>query len=152
MSVRPNICPQQRGSYWTDFHEISYQSIFRKSVDNLHVPPKPGKNSGCCTWRDAYICDNIALNSSQNVKLFRQKLQRKSEHRFYVQCVFLETGTARQATDKKVKLRMRFAHWLTKATDTHSEYVIQYLLILHGNNGYAIAPHCYVYVHCSCLF
>ena len=32
-------------------------------------------------------------------------------------------GTARQATDN-ITWRMRFACWITKATDTHSEYVI----------------------------
>jgi hypothetical protein len=31
---------------------------------------------------------------------------------------------ARQATDGNIIRRMRFACWITKATDTHSEYVI----------------------------
>ena len=33
-------------------------------------------------------------------------------------------GTARQTTDDNIIRRMRFACWVTKATDTHSEYVI----------------------------
>ena len=33
-------------------------------------------------------------------------------------------GTARQATDGNIIRRMRFACWITKATDIHSEYVI----------------------------
>ena len=33
-------------------------------------------------------------------------------------------GTARQATDDNIIRRMRFACWITKATDGHSEYVI----------------------------
>jgi hypothetical protein len=33
-------------------------------------------------------------------------------------------GTARQATDDNIIRRIRFACWITKATDTHSEYVI----------------------------
>jgi hypothetical protein len=33
-------------------------------------------------------------------------------------------GTARQATDDNIIRRMRNACWITKATDTHSEYVI----------------------------
>jgi hypothetical protein len=33
-------------------------------------------------------------------------------------------GTARQATDDNIIRRMRFACWITKATDTHSENVI----------------------------
>jgi hypothetical protein len=33
-------------------------------------------------------------------------------------------GTAGQATDDNIIRRMRFVCWKTKATDTHSEYVI----------------------------
>ena len=33
-------------------------------------------------------------------------------------------GTARQTTDDNIIWRMRFACWITKTTDTHSEYVI----------------------------
>jgi hypothetical protein len=33
-------------------------------------------------------------------------------------------GTVRQATDDNIIRRMLFACWITKATDTHSEYVI----------------------------
>ena len=51
------------------------------------------------------------------------------------------TGTARQATDENIIKRMRFVCWITKATDTHSEYVI---LLFHNNSGYANVPQCYV--------
>ena len=33
-------------------------------------------------------------------------------------------GRAKQATDDNITLCMHFARWITKATDTHSEYVI----------------------------
>jgi hypothetical protein len=33
-------------------------------------------------------------------------------------------STARQAIDENIIQRMRFACWITKVTDTHSEYVI----------------------------
>jgi hypothetical protein len=33
-------------------------------------------------------------------------------------------GTAGQATDDNIIRRMRFTCWMTKATDTHSEYII----------------------------
>jgi len=42
-------------------------------------------------------------------------------------------GTARQATDDKIIGRMRIAHWINKATDAHSEYVI--LTILQDINS-----------------
>jgi len=35
MSVRPSVCMEQLGSHWTDIHEVSYLSIFRKSVDKI---------------------------------------------------------------------------------------------------------------------
>jgi hypothetical protein len=36
---------------------------------------------------------------------------------------------------------MRFASWISKATDTLSEYVT---LIFHSNNNFTKAPQCYV--------
>jgi hypothetical protein len=35
-----------------------------------------------------------------------------------------KSGRAEQAADGKMIRRMRIACWITKATDTHSEYVI----------------------------
>jgi len=32
-------------------------------------------------------------------------------------------GSARQATDNKIKCRIRLACWIPKATNTHSQYV-----------------------------
>jgi hypothetical protein len=45
-SVRPSACMEQLGSHWTDFHEIWYLSIFRKSVEQIQVSLKSDKNSG----------------------------------------------------------------------------------------------------------
>ena len=46
---------------------------------------KSHKNSWYFQYRPMYIYDNISLNSSQNEKCFRKKLERKSKHTFYVQ-------------------------------------------------------------------
>jgi len=35
-----------------------------------------------------------------------------------------KNGRTRQATDDNIMWHMRFACWISKATDTHSEYVI----------------------------
>jgi len=59
-----------------------------------------------------------------------------------------KSGTGKQTTDDIVILCMHFACWITKAIDTHSEYVI---LLLHDNNGYTSVPHCYVYTYIVCL-
>jgi hypothetical protein len=51
-------------------------------------------------------------------------------------------GSVGQATANNILWRMRFACWMTKATDTHSEYVI--LIALPRQNGYANVPHYYI--------
>ena len=40
-------------------------------------------------------------------------------------------ATARQATGDKVIGKMEFAYWMTKVTDTHSEYVQLMAVALH---------------------
>jgi hypothetical protein len=68
-----------------------------------------------------------------------------SLNNFYSECpkvvlceiMWGKNGRARQATDDNIIRRMRFACWITKATDAH-------LLLFHGNNGYTNAPQCYV--------
>jgi hypothetical protein len=59
-----------------------------------------------------------------------------------------EYSTARRATDSNIIRRMRFACWITKATDTHSEYV---MLHFHGTSVYANTPQCYVIRTLSCF-
>ena len=51
-------------------------------------------------------------------------------------------GTARQATDDDIMGHMRFACWMTMATDTHSESEI--LLFFYGKSGHENAPQYYV--------
>ena len=40
-------------------------------------------------------------------------------------------GRARQAVDENIRWRMCVACWITKATSTHSEYVIRIAVPLH---------------------
>ena len=80
LSVRSCDGTEQHGSHWTDFHEIWYVKIFRKSVETIQVPLKPDNNNGYFTWRPTNVYDHIWLNSSQNEKCFRQNLYRKSKH------------------------------------------------------------------------
>jgi hypothetical protein len=61
--IRLSVGREQLGSHWTDFHEIWYLVIFRKSAENNQVTLKSEKNDGNSTWRTIYINDNISLNS-----------------------------------------------------------------------------------------
>jgi hypothetical protein len=55
-------------------------------------------------------------------------------------------GAATQDTYGNTPLSTRVIFWINKATNTHPEYITS--LLFHGNNGYANASQCYVYVHC----
>jgi hypothetical protein len=54
---------EQFGSHWTDFREIWYLSIFRKSVEKIQVSLKSVENNGYFIWIPVYIYD-ISLDSS----------------------------------------------------------------------------------------
>jgi hypothetical protein len=54
-----------------------------------------------------------------------------------------------QATADSIIRRMRFASWITKATNTHSEYAI--VMLSQSCNCYANALQCYVYTFIACL-
>jgi hypothetical protein len=107
--------------------------VFRKSVEKIQVSLKSDKNNGTlhedlCTFmiiscwillRMRNVSDK-SYRENQNTHFMFNKFSRKS-------CRLWDNvekyGTARQATDDNIIRRMRFACWITKATDTHSEYV-----------------------------
>ena len=116
MYVRPSVGPSahmvQLGSHWTDFYEIWYLRIFRKSVEKIHVSLKSNNDNGFFAWRPVYIYYCISLSSSYNEKCFRQICREnrnthfmfnnspppKKKAPFTRQCG--EIGTARQANEK----------------------------------------------------
>ena len=55
-----------------------------------------------------------------------------------------------QFTDENVIQRMRYACWITTATDTPSEYVI--IIAFHGKIHYAKVPQYYVYTFTPSLY
>ena len=57
----------------------------------------------------------------------KSRRENQNTHFTFYKCLWdnvEKCGTARQATGDDITRRMRFACWITKATDTHSEYVI----------------------------
>jgi hypothetical protein len=51
MSVRQSGCRMELDSHWTDFNEMWYFRLFRKSVEKSQVPSKSDKNNGYFTRR-----------------------------------------------------------------------------------------------------
>jgi hypothetical protein len=58
-------------------------------------------------------------------------------------------GRAKQATDDNIIRRMRFACWITKDTDTHSEYVI--LIAFARQQWLRKRGSIFRYTHIACL-
>jgi hypothetical protein len=90
MSVRPSVCPHGTTRVPVDGFS-RYFTLFRKSVAKIKLASKYDKNNGYFTWRPMWIYDNISLHSSYNETCLRQKMQRKSKHKFYVQKLFSES-------------------------------------------------------------
>jgi hypothetical protein len=102
--------------------------VFSKIYRKIQISLKSGKNNGYFTWRFTYNYD-ISPKSSYNEKCFRKNLQRKSKHIFSRKSCRLRDnvekyGRVWHATDYNIIRCMRFACWVTKSTDTVSEYVI----------------------------
>jgi hypothetical protein len=53
--VYPSVRMEQLGSKWTDFQEIWYRSIFRKSVEKIQGSLKYDKNNGYITCKQIHI-------------------------------------------------------------------------------------------------
>jgi hypothetical protein len=74
MSVYLSVCvSEQLGSHYKDFRGVWNLRIFKKSVEVFQVSLKSDNNNiGYFKRRPAYIYNNSTLNSSDNVKCFRQ--------------------------------------------------------------------------------
>jgi len=125
---------EQLDSPWTDFHEIWCFSIFRKYVEKIQVPLKYDKNNGYFTWRPIYIF----LIISRWILLLLRNVSGKScrgikNTHFNFNNIFSEYPTVYEIMWKNIAdpdrpplaiWRLHIACWITKATNTHSEYVI----------------------------
>jgi hypothetical protein len=119
---------EQLASHWTYFHEIWYFIIFSKSVEKIQVSLKSNNNNGTlhedlCTFM---IISRWILLRMRN---FQTKVVEKTKTHILCSITFSRKscrlwdnvekhGTARQATYDNIIQRMRFACWITKATDT----------------------------------
>jgi len=127
-----SVHTEQLRSFWTDFNWIWCLRISPKSV-KFQVSLKYDKKSGYFTRIRSYVYNNVSFSSSYNAKCFRQKSWRKSEIKFCVKKIFYPKNLAifkivwknivERGRPHMTIWRMRFACWVTKATNTYSEYV-----------------------------
>jgi len=64
LSAGPSVRTEQLDSHRTDYHEILYLDIFRKSVEKIQVSLISDKNKWYFTWRPTYIFYHISLTSA----------------------------------------------------------------------------------------
>ena len=64
ISVRLSVRMEQLGSHRTDFREIWYLGIFRKTVEKIQVALTCDTNNGHFAWRPIYVFDRISPTSS----------------------------------------------------------------------------------------
>jgi len=128
MSVRLSIRPHGITLLPLDgFSTNLISGYFRKSVEKIQVRLKSDKNIGYLTWRPMNKYDKISLinvsdkNCTQNQNIFYvQFFFRKSSHLWHNG----ERNIAQKDRPQKTIRRTRFAFWVTKATNTHSEHLI----------------------------
>ena len=156
MSVCLSVRIEQLGSHWTDFHEIWYSSVFRKSAEKIQVLLKSDRNNGYFTWKPVYnyynlspmrnVSDKSRRENQNTLFIFNNHIFRKSLRLWdnVEKC-----GRTGQTTDDNMIRRMRFECWMTKDTDTHCEYVILIAFLLQ--QWLRNAPQCYVDTYIACL-
>jgi hypothetical protein len=153
-NFRPSVRMEQLGSQWTDFHEIWYLNIFRKSDEKIKVFLKSDKNNGHFTCRSVYIYDTDSLSSSQN-QMFRTEVSAKIRTCILCSITFLRKsyrvwdnvekyGRTWLAAGNNMVQRTRLVCWIPETTNAHSKHVI--LIAFPSNSGYANAPHCCVFL------
>ena len=133
-SSRLSVRMEQLGSHWTDSHDIWYLSIFRRPVEKMQVSLKSDKYNGHFTWRPICIFDHISLSSSW-IRNVSDKLAEKIKKHTLCSATFFpkivplmswggNVWYSLKGTNINIIRGVRFAWWITNATNTHSEYVI----------------------------
>jgi hypothetical protein len=124
---------EQLGSHWTDFYEIWYLSIFRKSVLKIQVSLKSNRNKRYFTWKPIYIFGCISLVSSWHERCLGQEGVEKIAINILCSVTFFSRivpfmrmwkNYVRPDRSQTTILLMRIARWILKSTIRHLEYVI----------------------------
>ena len=152
-SVHPSICMEQLDSHI--FMKFD-TSIFLTSVQKIQFSLKSNKNNGYVTRRPTYVDlwhrAQFFLEWEMFWIYFPEKIKTHvlcSTNFFPEDLAVYEIMWKNMVQPNRPQVatwRMRFACWITKATDTHSEYVISIAFALQKwlNEGFSML---HLYVH-----
>jgi len=126
---------ERLGYHWPYFYEIWLLNIFRNSVEENWSCIKIWKEKRTLYLKTCVDLWSYLAQYFLELEMFQTKVIDKIKTHILCSVTFsrkscrLWDNVERccrpgQATDDNIKRRMRFACWITKATDTHSEYII----------------------------
>ena len=120
----------QLGSNWTNFHELWYLSIFRKSVQKIQVLLMPEKVTGTVhedKYRFLFVSRSFLLRMRNVPDTFSYKIK---THNYHSTTFSRNSYNLWDNVEKYCMLgqlttrRMGMACWIHKVTNTHSECVL----------------------------
>ena len=123
---------KQLCSHWTDFHEIWYLSIFRKSIEKIQVWLKSDNNNGYFTWVPIYIFI-VSTSILFRIRNVSDNSCRENQNTHYLfNSFFFKSYSLWDNVEKFYRVwqpqmtiwRMNIECRITKAIHTHTQYVI----------------------------
>jgi hypothetical protein len=132
--------------------------ISRKFVDKFKFHWLLTRITGYFAWRPVYIYDNIfwvVLTMRDVSEKFADKITSTHfmSNKFSPENrAVYKRGRAGQASDDDIIWRLRYACWITKATDTHTEYVIVLIAFPRQHWLRERVSMLRLYVHCLSCF
>ena len=132
MAVCPPLPPAQLGCHWMDFHDIRYLSIFFENVSKKFHLIKIWRKWGVLYMQTLVHVWQYLAKLFLEWEIFETKVVWQNKKHFVFSDFFPENRHVYEIiwesmdsqTDRSLPRYMHFASWITKATNTHSEYVI----------------------------
>ena len=149
------------GSCWKDLYEVSYMSIFRKSVEKIQISWKYDKNNGYFIWKPKYILiiprsillrmrnvlDTSCTENQNTDFMFHNLFFRKSFRLWDIvsKIWYSQTGHKRQQN------KAQALYVLAKATHTRREYVAPTAFPWQQRLRERVSMSRYMYIACLLL-
>jgi len=109
----PSVSPHRTNRFhWTDFHEIWYLNIFRKSIEKIQVSLQSDKNNRYFTWRPIYIFLSYLTEFFLEWVIFQTKFIENQNPNFVLNKVFTKSlrlwdNVERYCIDGRTQITMR---------------------------------------------
>ena len=130
--VRPSVCPpvrmEQLGSHWTDFHEVSYLIICRKSADKIFFWLKSDKNGtvsfvmSLCLFVRPSVCPPVWMEQLDSQwtdfhEVWYLSIRRKSADKIFVWFKSDKNGTLREDLCTFMIVSRWILNWMRNVSD-----------------------------------